>query len=260
MGKVALVTGASAGLGEKFAHLFAADGHDVVLVARSAERLEALATALRAKNVKAHVFAADLSQPGAAKALFDRVQAAGHEIEFLVNNAGFGSNGAFLDLPLAKEVEMVQLNCTALLELCHLFAGPMRARKSGRILNIASTAAFQPGPFMSTYYATKAFVASFSEGLAHELQGTGVTVTCHCPGATRTEFAARSGNDKSRLFQRSSGIATADEVALHAYRAMHAGAVLSIHGFMNWVGVQAVRFSPRSAATAIAASLNKPPS
>jgi short-subunit dehydrogenase len=255
---VALVTGASAGLGEQFAQLFARDGHDVILVARSEARLVALAERLRVHNVKAHVLPEDLGVPGGAKRVFERVQALGLEVGFLVNNAGFGSNGDFLDLPVEKEVQMVQLNCTSLLELCHRFGQQMRARKAGRILNIASTAGFLPGPYMATYFATKAFVVSFSEALAHELAGSGVTVTCHCPGATHTEFAKRSGNERTRLFQRP-GVAKAEDVAAHAYEAMMQGEVLSVHGLLNWLGMQSGRLSPRAVMRSIAATFNSPP-
>jgi short-subunit dehydrogenase len=255
--RLALVTGASAGLGEQFAHLFAEDGHDVVLVARRADRLEALAEQLRkGHDVKAHVIAADLTDPAAPQRLFDEVGQRGLQVEFLVNNAGFGSNGAFLDLDVAREAEMIEVNCTALLQLTHLFARPMRERKSGRILNVASTAAFQPGPYMATYYATKAFVVSFSEALAHELRGSGVTVTCHCPGATHTEFGAKAGNDKSLLFKRS-GVAEAPEVARHAYRAMMRGETLAVHGVLNRIAMESVRFSPRFLVRTVAAALNR---
>ncbi len=254
----ALITGASAGLGEQFAHLFARDGHDVVLVARSEARLVALAERLRVHGVKAHVVAEDLAAPGGAQRVFERAQALGLEVGFLVNNAGFGSTGDFLDLPLEKELEMLQLNCAALLELSHRFGREMRARKAGRILNIASTAGFQPGPFMATYYATKAFVVSFSEALAHELAGTGVTVTCHCPGATATEFAGRAGNDQTRLFQRP-GIAKAEDVAHDAYEAMLQGEVLAVHGLLNWLGVQSVRLGPRGVVRALIAAINSRP-
>ncbi|MGV3620960.1 MAG: SDR family NAD(P)-dependent oxidoreductase [Archangium sp.] len=255
---VALITGASAGLGEQFAHLFARDGYDVVLVARSEARLEAVVNRLHHHKVRAHIVAEDLSKPGAAQKVFDAVKKKGLAIEALVNNAGFGSTGAFLDLPLDKEVEMVELNCTALMELCHLFGREMREQKKGRILNIASTAGFQPGPFMATYYASKAFVLSFSEALAHELKGSGVTVTCHCPGATATEFAGRAGNDKTRLFQRP-GIAKADDVAADAYEAMMQGEVVAIHGWMNWIAAQSVRFSPRAVLRNVVAAVNSPP-
>lgn len=255
--KIALITGASAGLGEQFAQLFARDGHDVILVARSAARLQALASKLQQEHsITAHVMPADLVDAAAPQRLFDEVKARGLEVEFLVNNAGFGSNGAFLDLDLAKEVEMVEVNCTALLKLTHLFARPMRERRSGRILNIASTAGFQPGPYMATYYATKAFVVSFTEALAHELHGSGVTVTCHCPGATQTEFASRAGNEKSRLFQRK-GVAKASDVAADAYQAMMKGRVLAVHGVVNWLLMESVRLSPRAAIRSITASLNQ---
>lgn len=208
--------------------------------------------------MKAHIVAEDLSKPGAAQRVFTAVNEKGLVVSALVNNAGFGSTGAFLDLPLDKEVEMVELNCTALMELCHLFGQQMRAQKKGRILNIASTAGFQPGPFMATYYASKAFVLSFSEALAHELKSSGVTVTCHCPGATATEFAGRAGNDKTRLFQRP-GIAKADEVAADAYEAMMQGEVVAIHGWMNWLAAQSVRFSPRAVLRNVVAAVNSPP-
>jgi short-subunit dehydrogenase len=152
----------------------------------------------------------------------------------------------------------VEVNCTALLKLTHLFARPMCERRSGRILNVASTAGFQPGPFMATYYATKAFVLSFSEALSHELKGSGVTVTCHCPGPTHTEFGIRSGTDKTRLFKRSGVIATASDTAADGYAAMMKGRVLAIHGFLNWLGVVVVRFSPRAIVRTIAATLNQP--
>ena len=255
--KLALITGASAGLGEQFAQLFADDGHDVLLVARRIDRLEALGARLRqAHDVGATAIAADLADRGAPQRLYDEVASRGLQVDFLVNNAGFGSNGAFLDQDLAREAEMIEVNCAALLKLTHLFARPMRERRSGRILNIASTAAFQPGPYMATYYATKAFVVSFSEALAHELRGSGVTLTCHCPGATRTEFGARAGNDKSVLFKRT-GVAEAPEVARHAYRAMMKGEVLAVHGVMNRIVMESVRFSPRRVVRSVAAALNR---
>lgn len=254
----ALITGASVGLGREFARLFAADGHDVVLVARSKDKLEALAQELSEKyKVKAHVVDVDLGAHDGAQRVFDRVTALGIPVEFLVNNAGFGSNGAFLDLPLDKEIGQIDLNVSALVALSHLFGKQMVEKKTGHILNIASTAAFQSGPFMATYFATKAFVVSFSEALSHELKDTGVTVTCHCPGATATEFAATAGNDKTALFKKGS-VAGADEVARHAYRAMHAGRVLSIHGVMNNVLMQANRFSPRALVRTITAGMNSP--
>jgi hypothetical protein len=255
--RTALVTGASSGLGREIASLFAKDKHDVVLVARSESKLKTLADDLsKADGVTAHVVAADLSDPKAPWHVLDEVRRRRIDVDFLVNNAGFGTNGSFLDLDLAREIDMVEVNVTALVKLTHLFVGPMRERGFGRLMNIASTAGFQPGPYMATYYATKAFVVSFTEALAFELQGTGVTATCHCPGATATEFASTAGNDKTPLFQRS-GVADAKEVALHAYRAMMKGEVLSVHGVLNWIGTEALRFAPRSVARSIAASLNR---
>ena len=255
--RTALVTGASAGIGKELARLFAADGHDVVLVARSVEKLEQLAGELtKTYGVQAHVVAADLGHHAAPSAVVEQVNKRGLTIDFLVNNAGFGSNGAFVDLDLKRELEMVDLNVRALLELTHHFARPMRDRGFGRVMNIASTAGFQPGPYMATYYATKAFVISFTEALAFELAGTGVTVTCHCPGATATEFASTAGNEKTKLFQRS-GVADAKSVASHAYRAMMHGEVLSIHGALNWIGMQSLRVAPRALMRSVVAGLNK---
>lgn len=255
--QTALVTGASAGLGKEFAELFARDGHDVVLVARSAESLGRLASGLQqAHGITAHSMPMDLSRPEACGELHRALNERGLTVDFLVNNAGFGSTGPFLDQDLDKEVSMVELNVTSLMRLCHLFGRQMRQRGRGRILNIASSAGFQAGPYMATYYASKAFVVMFSEALAFELKKDGVTVTCHCPGATATEFAQRAGNAQTKLFQRP-GVAKADEVAAHAYRAMHSGQVLAVHGLMNKVGVFFTRLVPRRVASGIAAQLNQ---
>ncbi len=258
MAQVALITGASSGLGEQFAHRFARDGHDVVLVARNEARMNALAERLRLHKVRTVVMPFDLSDRASPKKLFEAVTEKGLEVEFLVNNAGFGTNGPFLELDLARELEMVQVNSAAVLELCHHFVKPMRARGHGRVLNIASTAAFQPGPFMATYFATKAFVVSFSEALGHELHGTGVTVTASCPGATDTEFQKISGNAESRLFK-SGGVAKPEEVVDQAYEAMMHGESLAVHGWKNYVLFQSLRVAPRAMARQIAASLNRPP-
>lgn len=256
--QTALITGASAGLGKEFASLFAQDGHDLVLVARSEEKLEALADELSKKHgVAAHVVPADLGKATSTEAIVEATKRLGVQVDFLVNNAGFGSNGPFLELDLAREVEMVEVNITALVKLTHHYARPMKERRFGRIMNIASTAGFQPGPFMATYYATKAFVISFTEALAYELQGSGVTVTCHCPGATRTDFAATAGNEKTKLFQRS-GVPEAPEVAAHAYRAMMSGDKLAVHGVLNAIGVTGVRFTPRPLMLSIVAGFNRP--
>ena len=256
MSTTALVTGASAGLGLELAKLFAADRHDLVLVARRKDRLDALAAELRAQHgVATHVVAADLAHPDGWRAVVAEVGRLGVEIDFLVNNAGFGSNGAFAELDGEREIAMVQVNVTAVVGLTRAFLPGMIARGRGRVLNLGSTAGFQPGPFMATYYASKAFVNSFTEALAYELKGTGVTATVSCPGATATEFAGVAGNDSSRLFRM--GAASPAEVARQAYRAMNAGRTLVVHGAKNKLAAFGVRFSPRPMVRAAAASLNK---
>jgi short-subunit dehydrogenase len=250
----ALITGASAGLGAEFAKLFAQEGYDLALVARRKDRLEEIATSLKsAHSINARVIEADLGDIKAPQAIFEAL--AGVEVRFLVNNAGFGTNGTFAERELSRELEQIQVNVTSLTQLTRLFLPQMIARKQGRILNIGSTAGFQPGPFMAVYYATKAYVNHFSEALSIELKDTGVTATLSCPGATSTEFAKVAGNDKSKLFAQ--GAATAESVAKEAYRAMHAGKVMIVHGFKNKMGVQSLRFAPRAAVRAIAANLNK---
>jgi uncharacterized protein len=252
----ALITGASAGLGLEFARLFASDKHDVVLVARRKERLEQLVAELeRAHGIKGHVIALDLMRPTAIEELVAAVTALGVEVEFLVNNAGFGYNGAFVESDGPRQLGMVQVNVSVLTGLAHAFVPAMVKRGHGRVLNIGSTAGCQPGPFMATYYATKAYVNSFSEALAYELKGTGVTVTLSCPGATATEFASVSGNDKSRLF--AMGAMPGDVVARQAYRAMHAGKRMIVHGVLNKFSVFSVRLTPRPLINAVAAALNK---
>lgn len=257
MNKAALITGASAGLGKEFAWLFAADGHDVVLVARRKEKLDELAKEIQAKhaNVKAHVVAEDLASPGASERIVKALGDLGVEIEFLVNNAGFGGTGPFAESDLGRQLEMVQVNVTVLITLTRLLLPAMIARQSGRILNIGSTAGFVPGPYMSVYYASKAFVNSFTEALSVELAGTGVTTTVSCPGATATEFAAVAGNDKSALFK--SGVATAAEVAKDGYEAMKRGEVLAVVGASNKMKIASLRFAPRGIVRNMTAKLNQ---
>jgi short-subunit dehydrogenase len=256
MAKTALITGASAGLGLELAQLFAADRHDVVLVARRRDQLEALATRLAAeRGVVAQVIAADLADPGAPQRIVDELARRNIEIEFLVNNAGFGTTGPFVERDLPRELAMVQVNVASLVHLTGLLLPGMVARKSGRILNLGSTAGFQPGPFMAVYYASKAFVNSFTEALSRELRGTGVTATVSCPGATATEFGRVSGNDRSRLFQKR--VMAAPGVAAHAYRAMMAGEAVAIPGLVNKLMVQLLRFGSRSLIRDIAARLNE---
>jgi short-subunit dehydrogenase len=255
-GKTALVTGASAGIGAELARLFAAEGHDVVLVARRGDKLAALAADLANKHTaNAVILAEDLTDPAAPERIASEVAKRGIAVEFLVNSAGFGTTGAFVELDLARELAMVEVNVNALVRLTRLFLPPMVARGSGRVLNLGSTAGFLPGPFMAVYYASKAFVNSFSEALSYELRGTGVTVTVCCPGATATEFAHVAGNDKSRLFQR--GAMTATSVAAQAYREMMRGGAMAIPGWRNKLSMQSLRIAPRTTLRRIAASLNR---
>ena len=257
MSRTALVTGASSGLGEEFARLFAADGVDLVLVARRRDRLEALATELRgARKISVHVIAADLAVPDEVERVVREVQALPVEVEFLVNNAGLGRVGAFAEGPLDAQMVMVDVNVRALVRLTHAFLPGMLARKRGRVLNIGSTAGLQPGPFGAVYYATKAFVNSFTEALAHELKGTGVTATVSLPGATATEFASVAGSGSTALFK--SGVMSSSEVARDAYRAMQRGTPFVVHGWRNRMLAFSVRLGPRSVVRSIAAAMNQP--
>jgi short-subunit dehydrogenase len=244
MRPVALITGASAGIGKELAGLFAVD-HDLILVARREVELNALADALRKESGgTVHVMPADLGDPTAPQKLFDEVAAKGLTVDVLVNNAGFGTLGPFADADLAKSLSMIQVNVTALAHLTGLFLPGMKQRGRGRILNVGSTAAFQPGPLMAVYYASKAFVLSFSEALWEELRGTGVTVTCLCPGPTKTEFGDVAGMHGTRLFD-GPNVTDVKGVAAAAYSATMRGKRLVIPGFLNKLLVFSVRFSPR---------------
>jgi short-subunit dehydrogenase len=246
----ALITGASGGIGYELAKLFARDHHNLVLVARSGDKLTQIAEELQAHGVTVKTIALDLSTPPASKSLFDQLQREGIAVDILVNNAGFGAFGEFAKMSEEEILGQIDLNIRALTELARLFLPPMVQRRSGRIMNVASTAAFQPGPLMAVYYATKAYVLSFSEAIANELQHTGVTVTCFCPGATYTDFAKRAGIENSRLFKQV-GAMSAEKVALDGYRAVMEGRTLSISGLHNWVVAQSTRFAPRKMVTAI---------
>jgi len=245
-----LITGASGGIGYELAKLFARDHHNLVLVARSADKLAQVATELQAHGVTVKTIALDLAATPAPKFLFDQLQREGIAIEILVNNAGFGAFGEFAQMPIDEVLGQIDLNIRALTELTRLFLPPMIARRSGRIMHVASTAAFQPGPLMAVYYATKAYVLSFSEAIANELSDTGVTVTCFCPGATHTDFAKRAGMENSRLFKQV-GAMSAEKVALDGYRAVMEGRGLAISGAHNWLVAQSTRFAPRKMVTAI---------
>jgi short-subunit dehydrogenase len=252
-----LITGASGGIGYELAKLFARNQHNLVLAARSADKLAQLATELRTQGVTVKTVPLDLSTPLAPKFLFDQLQTEGVAVDLLINNAGFGAFGEFAQMSNDKIVGQIQLNITALTELTRLFLPAMLARHSGRIMNVASTAGFQPGPLMAVYYATKAYVISFTEALANEVRNSGVTVTCFCPGATHTEFAKRAGNDKSRVFKQL-GAMNVERVALDGYRAVMEGRTLAISGAHNWLVAQSTRFAPRKMVTAISRWISEP--
>lgn len=248
----ALVTGGSGGIGLELAKVLARNGFDLVLVARKRDTLEAAAGQLEGKfDVRAHVFAADLRRREAPQEIFDFLQNENIPIEVLVNNAGFGLGGEFSETELQRELEMIQVNIAALTHLTKLFLAPMIKRRSGRVLNVASTAAFQPGPLMAVYYATKAYVLSFSEALSEELRNSGLTVTALCPGPTHTDFADTAEMTTSRLFN-TFGIADAADVAKYGFDAMMSGKRLAIPGIKNKILAQANRLAPRALSARIA--------
>jgi short-subunit dehydrogenase len=246
---LALVTGASSGIGRELARLLAADGHDVVLIARHADALEAVARELAGGPHT--VIACDLSDPTGPARLLNDLAGRGLEVDVLINNAGFGVFGPFAVSDPASIAAMIRLNVASVTELARGVLPGMLARRSGRILNLASTAAFQPGPLMAVYYATKAYVLSFSEALANEVAGSGVTVTALCPGPTRTDFLRRAGVGGTRLF-RGPLVSDAASVARAGYAGLRRGRRVVVPGLANRIFVQALRLTPRRVATAVA--------
>jgi len=246
----ALVTGASGGIGEELARLFAADGHDLVLVARSRDKLARLSEELEGKhNVRARVLAADLARDESPREIFEELSAGGVSVDALVNNAGVGSYGLFAETDLKSELDLLQINVVALTHLTKLFLPGMIARRRGYLMNVASTAAFQPGPLMAVYYASKAYVLSFSEALANECEGTGVVVSALCPGPTETGFVAAAGMGESKLFDRA--VMDARTVAVEGYRGMLAGKTIVIPGFRNNLLARSIGFFPRGLVTRV---------
>ncbi len=250
----ALITGASSGIGAAFARALAARGEDLVLVARSADRLTALAAELAAKHgIVADVLPADLADPSASAAIIAELTARGIEIGTLINNAGFGSNGEFASLDAARERDEVFVNVVAPHQLTRALLPQMTARRKGAIVNVASTAAFQPVPYMATYGATKAFLLSFSEALAAELRSQGVRVLALCPGQTETAFF--EGMQEARVGR----ARTPDQVVATALRALDRGHAVVIDGRMNYLLANSIRFAPRNLVTNIAARMQRPP-
>lgn len=252
----ALITGASSGLGEEFARQLARENYDLVLTARREDRLKAVAAeALRIGSSKVEVIACDLGAPDAAVNLYQQVTERGLEIECLINNAGFGTHGIFHKLPLDREVEEINLNITSVVALARLFIEGMVARRRGTIINVASTAAFQPVPYMATYAATKAFVLNFSEAVAHEVRDSGVTVMALCPGPTRTEFQGTAGVENSSF--PSFAYMDAKTVVAQALASAKRGKAVRINGLFNQVMAQSNRISPRSVVARIAGAMFK---
>lgn len=246
MNKTALITGASCGIGLEFAKLFAKNGDNVILVARSEEKLcEIQENLIKKYNIRAYYYAVDLTEENAVKNLFEKVTADGHNVDYLINNAGYGDNHAFLDTEWEKHENMVKLNILALMEMCRRFGKIMADRKSGRILNVASVAAFSGGPDMSVYYASKAFVLSFSDAIAVEFKRSGVSVTCICPGPTESNFAKAADSEKSRMF-RYLFPKSSESVAKAGFCAMMSGKKLCYHGAAVKAMSFLSRFTPRS--------------
>ena len=240
----ALVTGASEGIGLALAKCFAREGHDLVLVARDEDKLRRASEEISSTYaVRVVRFAQDLSGPEAAQRVFDEVQRQKIAIDFLVNNAGAGSFGLFSEMALERQLRMMQLNMVAVTALTRLFLPEMLKRRRGGILNVASTAAFQPGPLMAVYYATKAYVLSFSEALSNELRGSGVTASVLCPGPTWSGFQKGAGMESSRLFRH--GVMKASDVAEIAYREFRKGKTTIIPGLRNKILAFGTRLSPR---------------
>src|SRR5580704_670622 len=253
-GKWALITGASAGIGVAFAEELACGGTKLVLTARRKDRLETLAQRLTATyKVQTEVFAADLAEPSAPEKIFAFTKEKGIEIDLLINNAGFGQYGEFPSVDLQRSLDMLQVNCSAVVHLTRLFLPPMIARRRGDVLILASTASFQAVPYISTYAATKAFDLLFAEGLAEEMKPYGIRVCALCPGSTESEFHTVSGQEK---YQRRAE--TAEKVARTGLKALAAGKSYVISGLGNYPGAHGERLVPRRFVTKVAANLFKP--
>ncbi|MBN2357184.1 SDR family oxidoreductase [candidate division KSB1 bacterium] len=254
-----LITGASTGIGYELAKRFAADGNDMVLVARNRQRLRQVAEELQQLyDVPVRIIVQDLSSPAAAQKIYDALADDNLRIDSLVNNAGYGAGGYFHQRDLAGDLDMMQVNMNCVVALCKLFLPDMLQRGRGRILNVASTAAFQPGPLMAVYYASKAFLLSFTLALASEYQDKGITVTAFCPGPTKSEFQSRAGINNSRLVR--FNLMPYMDVARAAragYQGFVAGRRLVIPGFMNKLGVFSTRILPRRILMAIIKALHQ---
>jgi len=246
MNETVLVTGASSGIGLELARCFAADQSNLILVARNLAALETLAAELRRQHaIEVRVVSADLARPDVPRRIFDELKGRGARVDVLVNNAGFGLHGRFAALPLARQLEIIQVNLAALVALTGLFLPGMLERRRGGILNVGSVAGFIPGPNMAVYYASKAFVQSFSEALFEELRGTGVSVTNLCPGPTESNFSQVARSYQTRELQASK--MSAADVAVAGHRAFRQKRVVKVPGMKNQLLVQLTRVLPRAA-------------
>ena len=255
--ETALITGASSGIGAELARLFARDGSSLVLVARTEERLEALAAELRAAHgVEVRVAPSDLARAGAPRELYERLARDGVQVDVLVNNAGYGMRGPFAELDEAGQMEMIQLNASTPTHLIRLFLPGMLERRRGAVLNVASAAAFQPGPWMAVYYASKAYLLSLSEAIAEEVAGRGVSVSCLAPGPTDTPFAPEARMGESRLF-RIAGTMSARAVAEAGYRGMRRGAAVVVPGARTQIIPVGAHLFPRAVMRKLAGFLNQ---
>ncbi len=258
--KVTLITGASGGIGKAFAKRLAAEKHDLILAARSENKLHALCDELMLEHkIMAHYIALDLTEPGADLRIFNETEKHGMEVEWLINNAGFGSMGDFTQLALETELAMINLNITAVVALTHRYLPQMRIRKSGTIINVASTASFQPVPFMATYAATKAFVRSFSEAIAEENRPFNITVTALCPGPTETNFfdEANIGTDVKETFLKR-GMQKPEEVVEAGLNAVKSGKSAAISGWTNYLTARLGNFVPNSLITRAVGGVLRP--
>jgi short-subunit dehydrogenase len=254
--ETALITGASSGIGLELAKCFAADGCRLILIARNQAALEKLAEELRQNNkIETIILPADLSLPETPRQIFDKLAAQKVSVDVLVNNAGFGLHGRFTELPLQRQLEIIQVNVNALTELTGLFLPEMLKRRAGGIFNVSSVAGFVPGPGLAIYYATKAFVQSFSEALAEELDGSGVSITVLCPGPTETNFSAVARGQKIRTGNRNK--MSAEDVARIGYSAFRSKKVISVPGLPNKALVTLTRLLPRSTVRRIVKNYNK---
>jgi short-subunit dehydrogenase len=252
MNKTALITGATSGIGYELAYVHAKQGANVVLVARSKDKLEQIKNDLENNyNINAYIIEKDLSLNNSALDVYDEIIKNNITVDYLINNAGFGDFGFLNDSDWGKLERMINLNITALTQLTKLFVKDMIHRGNGKILNVASTAAFQPGPTMAVYYATKAYVLSFSEAINNEVSGSGVTVTTLCPGPTKSGFQEVASLRESRLVK-GRILATSKEVAEYGYKAMLKGKSVAIPGIVNYLMANSVRFFPRSAVVKVA--------